>query len=131
MKSISICFIAFLFVGVSLKVNAQKLPNKQEVSLRAPVGVKVDGKALEWNNHFQAYNHSTDIFYTMCNDDDNLYLVVQAEDFGTIRKITQGGVTLSIDKPGADNHKNRISITYPVVAKPLLFSSLTRKRKGE
>jgi hypothetical protein len=113
---------------IVIVAQAQKLPNKQDVSLRAPINTKVDGKDLEWNNHFQAYNNSIDVFYTMSNDDNNLYLVVQAEDYGTIRKITQGGITLSIDKPGAANH---ISITYPVVAKPLLFSSLTRKRNGK
>ena len=129
MKSISICFIAFLSVGVSFGVNAQKLPNKQEVSLRAPAGIKVDGKDLEWNNHFQAYNHSTDVFYTMANDDDNLYMVIQAEDSGTIRKITQGGITLFIYK--YTNNKNPVGITYPVTSKALYFTGLASKHGGQ
>ena len=56
-KIISMCigivFCAILFV---LSANAQKLPNTQETSLRAPANLKVDGKPTEWNNQFQAYN---------------------------------------------------------------------------
>jgi len=103
--------LAVLFVGA----NAQKLPNVQpSTGLRAPATIKVDGKANEWDATFQAYNHATDIYYSMANDDDKLYLVVQATDRQIINKIIGGGVTLTIQKSGKKTDKDGISIIYPL-----------------
>jgi hypothetical protein len=44
---------------------AQKLPNKQQISLRAPARLKIDGIVNEWGDKLQAYNHSTQIFYAI------------------------------------------------------------------
>lgn len=103
-----------LLLATCAIVNAQKLPNVQQKSLRAPANVKVDGKATEWDDTFQAYNHATDIFYSMANDDDKLYLVVQASDKQIINKIIGGGVELTIQKSGKKNDKDGITITYPL-----------------
>src|ERR1700679_721966 len=92
----SICIIAC----------AQNLPNVQKVSLRVPGNVKIDGKPTEWDNTFRAYNYNTNIFYTMANDDDNLYLVVKATDADIINKIVGGGTVLTISKTG---NKDKIS----------------------
>ncbi|HCN82336.1 MAG TPA: hypothetical protein DIT07_01770, partial [Sphingobacteriaceae bacterium] len=84
-KALSTSLLLFLIgilylIIIPVTTSAQKLPNIQEASLRAPAGIKVDGKATEWNNQFQAYNKATEIFYTISNDDDKLYLAVQATD---------------------------------------------------
>jgi len=93
---------------------AQKLPNVQQKSLRAPANVKVDGKATEWDDTFQAYNHATDIYYSIANDDDKLYLVVQAKERQFINKIIGGGVELTIQKSGKKSDKDGVTIVYPV-----------------
>jgi len=98
---------------VAVKAKRVKLPNTQKVSMRAPAKVRIDGKGNEWVNKFQAYNHATDIFYTLCNDDDNLYLVIKAVEPGPIRKILGGGVTFTIQKSLKNDDKNAVSITYP------------------
>ncbi len=105
---------SLLFGLVWLSANAQKLPNVQTTSLRAPANLKIDGKTTEWDNKFQAYNHATEVFYTMSNDDDKLYLVVQATDRQIINKIIGGGVTFTIQKSGKKNDKGGISIIYPL-----------------
>jgi hypothetical protein len=92
---------------------AQKLPNVQAASLRAPANIKIDGKATEWNNQFQAYNKATGVYYTIANDDDKLYLAVQANDPEIIRKIVLGGLTLTIDTSGKKNDKTGVAITFP------------------
>ncbi len=46
----------------------QKLPNIQTASLRASANIKVDGKAAEWGNKLEAYNNTTEVFYTLAND---------------------------------------------------------------
>ena len=106
---------AFLLLITPIMVYAQKLPAKQQVSLRAPVNIKIDGKATEWDNKFQAYNNATNIFYTIANDNDNLYLAVQATDPLITRKIIIGGVKLTIDAGKQANGKE-VAITYPAFA---------------
>lgn len=47
--------VAFFLIAVS--VSAQKLPNIQERSVRAPAGIKIDGKRPEWDNKVEAINN--------------------------------------------------------------------------
>src|ERR1022692_4097643 len=116
-----------LYLGIWTTANAQKLPNIQENSLRAPEGIKIDGNATEWGNKFQAYNHATDIFYTIANDDDNIYLFVQATDPDIISRITSRGITFSIQHGASKEDKNQADITYPVSKTPPYFG-LKRKK---
>jgi len=121
MKNISNFLKTFSFVFflgiISVTVNAQKLPNVQQISLRAPTDIKIDGNAKEWNNQFQAYNHATNIFYTLSNDDKNLYLAVQESDTVLIAKIMSGGVSLTINTSGKKDVKEAANITYPAFEK--------------
>ena len=88
--------LLMMLLLTTLAAHPQKLPNLQTTSLRAPANVKIDGKATEWNNQFQAYNKTTDIYYTIANDGDNLYLIIKATDDVIIRKIISNSITLSI-----------------------------------
>ena len=92
---------------------AQKLPNVQKESIWAPAKIYIDGKVEEWGNHFLAHNHATNIFYTMANDANNIYLVVRAIKQNTIKKIVQGGITLTISSSGKKDDKNSITVTFP------------------
>jgi hypothetical protein len=111
-KCLFVVLPAIIFPGF---IYAQKLPNIQQISLRAPVDIKTDGKASEWNNIFQAYNHTIDIFYTLSNDDENLYLTVQATDHNIINKILGGGIILTINKADQKKIKEGVSLTYPIL----------------
>jgi hypothetical protein len=101
-----------LFIVCGAAGYAQKLPNKQEASIWAPTNLEIDGRPREWNDKFQAYNHSTEIYYTIANDDKNIYLTVQAVSPRIIEKIISGGVTLLI-KPLTG--KNDIEVIYPIL----------------
>jgi hypothetical protein len=108
---------------------AQKLPNVQLAGLRAPAKVKADGKLSEWGD-LQAYNKATQIFYSMANDKDNLYLVLQAKEADIIKKMISGGISLSINSLGKKDAKNSIVITYPhydIVNKP--FNAIMTDRE--
>jgi len=98
---------------VAVSAKKAPLPEKQQISLRAPAKVKIDGNAKDWSNNFHAYNHSTDIFYLIANDDDNLYLVVQAIDQTAINRIVGGGITFTVQPSINENDKDAASITYP------------------
>jgi hypothetical protein len=119
---------------VTIKAKRAKLPETQQISLRAPDKVKIDGKPNEWNNQFQAYNHATDIFYTIANDDDNLYLVIQANNQGIVNRIVGGGIMFTVQKSLQQKDKNGASITYPTYTtsdeKSSLSFNLPGLRKG-
>lgn len=126
MKFLSTFFTISALLIFSNKGQSQALPNKQSLSLRAPSNVKIDGKPLEWDGHFQAYNHSAEIYYTISNDDENLYLTIQATNADIINKIHQGGVTFNI-KDKSPRTNSGVSITYPVIQEDLYFR-LRRKK---
>ena len=97
-----------------LQVSAQKLPQVQQVSLRAPANVKVDGKATEWYNTYQAYNPATEIFYTISNDDENLYLITYVDSKEVLFfKVMTGGINFQIE--GGDHE---LSFCYPAFNNP-------------
>jgi hypothetical protein len=123
--------LIFVFMVIAiLCANAQKLPNVQKVSLYAPSDVKIDGIASEWNNKVQAYNRATSIFYTMANDDDNLYLIIQVKDPLIINKVISAGITFTINKNNKRDVKNAPSITYPVFEKDMK-ANISLKNKPE
>lgn len=107
-------FSALLMLLSYLTANAQKLPSVQQASLRAPAIIKIDGNSTEWPKPLQAYNNSTNLFYTMANDDENLYLVIQVTEGVNISKIISAGITLIINKQESNGDKNAFSLTYPI-----------------
>lgn len=102
------CLLSFIALGAF----AQKLPNKQQGSMRPPANVKTDGKANEWT--YSAFNRATDVFYTIANDNNNLYLTLKVENVGIIRKIISGGITFSVNSSGKKSDENTVAITYPI-----------------
>jgi hypothetical protein len=99
-------------VVAAFNVVGQKLPTKQEGSVRAPAAVKIDGKTNEWD--FKAYNNATDVFYTIAHDDLNVYLALKTSDEFIVRKILSGGITFMINSVGKKSDENAASIRYPL-----------------
>ena len=92
---------------------AQKPPIVQKEGVYAPANIKIDGQATEWNNKYKAYDTRNNIFYTICNDDKNLYLIIHTSEKNTINKIFIGSITFkinSVDHPG----DIPVAITYPI-----------------
>ncbi|WP_207420738.1 hypothetical protein [Desertivirga brevis] len=96
--------IILLFVSLA---NGQKLPKVQEKGLWVPNNIKIDGKAAEWKT-FQAFNPSTQIYYTLANDQENLYFVVKSTNLGITSKILRGGITLNLK-----SLPNNPSVSFP------------------
>ncbi|MGF7078648.1 hypothetical protein [Mucilaginibacter sp. UYCu711] len=92
----------------------KKLKDVQANNLFAPSPVKIDGKLNDWNDEFQAYNKSTHLYYTIANDEKNLYLVVKTSDMTTKAKIVAGGLTLAINTADKKKEQDAYSLTYPL-----------------
>lgn len=119
--------IVLLLNGIQT-VHAQKLPAIQTGSVRAPENIKIDGKATEWSK-FEAYNNATEFFYTISNDNNNLYLVVQATYHAIISKIIAGGITLTIKNSDKISKAVPFTITYPYMLNPPSVSYTLRTNK--
>jgi hypothetical protein len=110
--------IPAIVMGIAcFAATAQKLPAIQKSGLAAPATIKIDGKAAEWDDTFQAYNKNTNTYYTMANDADNLYLAIQATDPNDINKITAGGITFTIKSADKKSTATPVAIIYPLKTK--------------
>jgi hypothetical protein len=100
-----------------LLIFSQKLPKIQKESVIAPVDISVDGKSKEFNDIFKAYNPNNRIFYTISNDNDNLYLTIKAKEPVAVEKLIIDGTTLIISKGTSKTNKfietDNISLTFP------------------
>lgn len=112
MKKNYLILILNLIVVISF---AQKLPDIQTSSLNSPATIKIDGKLTEWNDTFAAENKRTEIYYTVSNDDKNLYLVLKSSSSSNTNKILAGGITFRVNTQGKKKEKESYSITYPLV----------------
>ena len=109
---------SFLFIlALPLFGYSQKLPSKQGQGERIPNNCKVDGKTTEWNDKLKAYNSNTETFYTIANDDKNLYVIIKATDQLVIRKIVAGSITILINQTDSKKDKGLVAITYPIFEK--------------
>ncbi|RZA02058.1 MAG: hypothetical protein EOP47_08410 [Sphingobacteriaceae bacterium] len=114
MKKLHLLLTVLVISNIAI---AQKLPNIQVASLRAPANIKIDGKATEWNNQFQAYNKNTEVFYTVSNDDNNIYFTIQVTQARVIEKIMNAGVSIIVNSVGEKTDKSlgNVSFTFPLM----------------
>jgi hypothetical protein len=112
LKTLILVGLNCLLIGAS--ASAQKLPTVQQVSLHAPKNIKIDGKTTEWNNQFQALNHNVDAYYTIANDADNLYLIVQPKDATIAKKAIVWGIVFSITH-ARNNYDQCIIVGSPLI----------------
>jgi hypothetical protein len=128
-------FLCFCLSSIiAFNTNAQKLPNVQKEALRAPANIKIDGKITEWGNSFSAYNNATDIFYTIANDAQYLYITIQAKDVDVLTKVTTVGVDVMINADGQKKDQSAVKIHYPYyegVKKPYIgFKNMPQATPG-
>ncbi|MEO6521645.1 MAG: hypothetical protein ABIN91_08205 [Mucilaginibacter sp.] len=110
-----------LLFAISISAHAQRLPAVQKDPLRAPANVKIDGKATEWGQ-YQAYNKATVVYYSIANDNENLYLLVKAEKANMIKKSIMAGITLIINRSAKKNDTlGQVSITFPLIPRKEQF----------
>jgi len=126
--SLKISLISLLVTSACLTVQAQK-KDVQPTNLKAPEGIKIDGKLTEWGDDMQAYNKATKLAYTIANDDKNLYLVVRCKDNINTSKILGGGITLLINTADKKKEKDAFEVTFPMVSRANL-RGLMRGKQG-
>jgi len=118
----------FILMMAAWTVSAQKLPQIQDVSVRAPDNVKIDGKLNEWPNPYlnatktdgflNAYNSTNRIYYTIANDDNNLYIVMRGLGTRVVMKSLSGSFTITIshamEKKLREKAADNVVVTFPM-----------------
>jgi hypothetical protein len=102
-----------LFTGLCLAAHGQKLKSVQEKGVRPPSNIRIDGKLTEWDDTFQAYNPAVSLYYTVANDDNNLYLIVKSTDQTTSNKISSSGITFTINTADKKKEKDAFGVKFP------------------
>ncbi len=115
MKSTFRSVLCYVCLSIPLYSFSQKLPDKQTISIWAQANIKIDGKAAEWSNKYRAHNNATDLYYTLANNDNFLYLVIHAENPEVIQTLTTYGFKYTIQAPGKQNIENTaITVEFPL-----------------
>lgn len=119
----------FILTIIFLTANAQKQPRIQEVSVRAPNDIKIDGLLKEWPNSFlNAHNVVNRCYYVVSNDDNNLYFTIRGQGQGVAFKVLNGGLSITINRALGKKErlktKGDITITYPVPLPPAITAGI-------
>ncbi len=95
--------------------SAQRLPDLQNKEVKSPATVRIDGNDNEWNSEYAAYNKKLDVYYTLSNDDKNLYLVLKSKfDGKDINKIIAAGFRLALNVNNKKDAENSFNVSYPI-----------------
>ena len=92
--------LVILLTCIYSNLLAQKIQSVQEGNLWAPSTVKIDGKLTEWGTSLQAYNKTVKLWYTIANDDKNIYLAIKSTDMDNNNKILAGGISFILNTAG-------------------------------
>jgi len=95
--------------------NAQSKPSLNTLQ-PPPAVMTVDGDLNEWGDTLRYYNEDQKIYYSLANDQNNLYMAIRINDRSEQRRILGAGFTLSIDTKG--KKKESFSVTFPIGGKP-------------
>ncbi|MHB8206545.1 hypothetical protein [Mucilaginibacter sp.] len=107
--------LVVMLISLCSTLKAQKTPGIQIGSVWAPATVKIDGKLTEWGETLKAYNKNVQLWYTIANDDKNIYLAIKSTDLDNNNKILAGGISFTVNTEGKKRTKNAFTTTFPII----------------
>lgn len=114
MKALLSSFLLITF----LSVKGQQSAGIQQYGMRVDAAeIKIDGEISEWGHQLNWYNETCEIYYSIGNDFNYLFLAVQVKDKEIINKLISGGLAFTINPGGNKKDKNSVVITFPVYEK--------------
>ncbi len=104
--------IISLFLSVFVRSDIAFSKKKEETNRWANHPIKIDGKIDDWNDSLVSYNNDTKFYYTISNNNENLYLAIKSTNSADVRRIFAGGISFLINTEG--KKKSGYKITFPV-----------------
>ncbi len=129
LKAFIILVYIIILTGLYTKAFSQKVNNVQEGNMWAPA-VKADGKLNEWGDALKAYNKTTRLWYTVANDDKNIYLAIKCNEQSASNKILAGGISFTVNTAGKKKDKEAFVITFPVINRAAMGRGARGMRRG-
>lgn len=98
---------------------AQKLPKVQQAGVWAKTHLNYDEK-MPKSSTFKAYNPSSRVYYTLANDNDNLFLLLTSDGSISAQKLVHGVTFTITPTEQTGNVKTKTTgnrtITYPTIS---------------
>lgn len=111
---INLLFICYMitFLAVPTKVWAQK---KAEVikTKWAESPMLIDGILSDWTDSLDLYSSETKLYYSIANDQENIYIAVKNTSAENLSKILARGISFTANYER--NKKNPPTITFPIL----------------
>lgn len=111
-KSKFLVFLTSLFLLAVQTTWAQKkaeaIPAKW--ADQAPV---IDGQLNDWKDSLDQYNNSAKLYYSLSNDNENIYLAIKNNSRENLTAILATGISFSANIES--NKKNPPKITFPII----------------
>lgn len=77
---------------------------------RAPA---IDGQLNDWNDSLDHYNNTAKLYYSLTNDNENIYLAIKNNSRENLMTILATGISFSANIES--NKKNPPKVTFPIV----------------
>lgn len=123
MKAINLIILILVITVATYTVYGQGQPQVQQISVRSPEGMKIDGKLDEWPSpNLNAYNPADRIYYVVSNDNDNLYFTIRGAGNGVAKKAIAGGMVLTIARAADQKSSDHVTMLFPL---PQKFENVT------
>ncbi len=75
--------------------------------------VIADGLLNDWADSLSLYNEATNLYYSLANDDKNVYLAIRSASKQDLTKILAGGISFSANIEG--KKKDPATVIFPII----------------
>jgi hypothetical protein len=90
----------------------------------------IDGSDSGWTKPLAYHDEKQDLFYSVSNDDRNLYITASTKNDATIIRILRGGMTLYINAHGTKDEYGAAGISFPTGNSVPKSDNLLNNRPG-
>ncbi|MES2374906.1 MAG: hypothetical protein V4557_20175 [Bacteroidota bacterium] len=103
---------AMVIVSCSSSKNSQQYGIAQSAHWQKD-SLVIDGSDSGWTKPLTYHDEKQGLFYSVSNDDRNLYITVSTKNDATILRILRGGMTLYINSHGTKDEYGAAGISFP------------------
>lgn len=108
----SIIIVIAVVVGVHVSAFSQK--KAEMINTRwANNPVVADGLLTDWPDSLSLFNEATNLYYSLANDDKNVYLALRSASKQDLTKILAGGISFSANIYG--KKKDPPTVIFPIL----------------
>ncbi|MEJ7693376.1 hypothetical protein [Daejeonella sp.] len=75
--------------------------------------IVADGSLSDWPDSLSLFNEATNLYYSLANDDKNVYLAIRSASKQDLTKILAGGISFSANIEG--KKKDPATVIFPII----------------